>query len=232
MEVSEFDKFADEYESILKSSIRLSGENPEFFAEYKIIDVLNFLKKESIQFKKIKILDFGSGVGSSLPFFKKYFPDAEIFGIDVSEKSLKLSEKRFPEIAKRQLFDGKKIPFEENTFDVIFTSCVFHHIPPAEHISILNEIKRVLKKDGLFFNFEHNPYNPITLKIVNSCPYDENAILIPSKKWKLMMEEIGFKKNHLAYRIFFPSFLSFLRPLERILKWLPLGGQYYICSRK
>lgn len=232
MEVSEFDKFADEYENILKSYIAISGEAPEFFAEYKIKDVFNFLNKAAYHLNKIKILDFGSGIGSSLPYLKKYFPEAELVALDVSEKSLALSERRFPGIAKRQVFDGKKIPFDTEKFDVIFTSCVFHHIPPSEHIAILNEIKRVLKTEGLFFNFEHNPYNPLTVKAVNTCPYDENAILIPSGKWKLMMQEIGFKKNHLVYRIFFPRFLAFLRPTERLLKWLPLGAQYYVCSRK
>jgi SAM-dependent methyltransferase len=232
MESSEFDKFAEEYESLLKSNIKLSGEEPEYFAEYKIKDVFEYVIKENFLTPNFKILDFGSGIGSSLPYFRKYFPDAEIIAIDVSERSLSLSQKRFPGMAKLQVFDGKKIPFAEGSFDLVFTSCVFHHIPPMEHLNLGQEIKRVLKQGGLFFNFEHNPLNPLTVNVVNACPYDENAILIPSRKWLRIMKEVGFHDVELNYRIFFPRILSFLRPLERFIKWLPLGAQYYICSKK
>ncbi len=33
------------------------------------------------------------------------------------------------------------------------------------------------------------------------------------------------------YRVFFPHALRLLRPLERALAWLPLGGQYYPLAR-
>ena len=36
MDVKEFDKFAEEYLKLHSQNIRLTGEEPEFFAEYKI----------------------------------------------------------------------------------------------------------------------------------------------------------------------------------------------------
>jgi hypothetical protein len=39
MERSEFDKFADEYHSLHAANIAISGEGPEYFAEYKIKDI-------------------------------------------------------------------------------------------------------------------------------------------------------------------------------------------------
>ena len=43
-------------------------------------------------------------------------------------------------------YDGKKIPFEDNTFDIVFSSNVLEHIP---HIyEFQKEIHRVLKPDG------------------------------------------------------------------------------------
>jgi hypothetical protein len=35
----------------------------------------------------------------------------------------------------------------------------------------------------------------------------------------------------MRYRVFFPHALAALRPLERLLAWLPLGAQYYVCAR-
>ncbi len=39
MEQSEFDKFADEYRSLHAANIAVSGEGPDYFAEYKIKDL-------------------------------------------------------------------------------------------------------------------------------------------------------------------------------------------------
>jgi hypothetical protein len=39
VEEAEFDKFAAEYRSLHAASIKASGESPEYFAEYKIVDV-------------------------------------------------------------------------------------------------------------------------------------------------------------------------------------------------
>ena len=39
MDVAEFDKFADEYHNLHQENIRITEENPEYFAEYKICDL-------------------------------------------------------------------------------------------------------------------------------------------------------------------------------------------------
>ena len=36
MDVAEFDKFADEYHNLHQENIRITGEKPEYFAEYQI----------------------------------------------------------------------------------------------------------------------------------------------------------------------------------------------------
>ena len=97
---------------------------------------------------------------------------------------------------------------------------------------MLREIHRVLRRDGDFFLFEHNPLNPLTLHAVNTCPFDENAVLIGAGAMRQRMADAGFTKTDLAYRIFFPGIVSALRPLERCLTWLPLGAQYYVHGRK
>ena len=71
MDVNEFDKFAEEYVKLHSQNLRLTGEDPEFFAEYKIRD----LKRVSSELKLLPdyILDIGTGVGNSIPFLVKYF---------------------------------------------------------------------------------------------------------------------------------------------------------------
>lgn len=126
-----------------------------------------------------------------------------------------------------QVFDGQKIPYPDGSFDLVFAACVFHHIPAEMHVPLLREIERVLAPGGSFFIFEHNPYNPVTVRVVKECPFDENAVLISAGSMRRRLSAAGFTPHRIAYRIFFPHFLRWLRGLERYLSRLPLGAQYY-----
>ena len=57
MDKAEFDKFADEYRALHARNIRISGEGPEFFAEYKVRDVARHLG--AARSTVARILDFG-----------------------------------------------------------------------------------------------------------------------------------------------------------------------------
>lgn len=74
MRPEEFDKFADEYHETHKKNIALSGESPEYFHRYKILELSKILKNKG--FAPKQILDFGSGIGNSIPYIKEFFPDA------------------------------------------------------------------------------------------------------------------------------------------------------------
>jgi hypothetical protein len=75
--------------------------------------------------------------------------------------------------------------------------------------------------------FEHNPVNPVTRYIVASCPFDENAVLIPAPVFAQRQREAGFRDIRTAFTGFFPGPLRALRPLERFMTPLPVGAQYY-----
>lgn len=66
----------------------------------------------------------------------------EVDAIDVAD-SIHIGEALFPV----QIYDGKTIPFPDETFDLIFSSNVLEHIPWC--VDILVEMKRVIKKNGL-----------------------------------------------------------------------------------
>jgi len=233
MDEAEFDKFADEYEATYARSLAVSGEGAEFFSEYKVRDIAREYDRHcSAAMASPRVLDFGSGNGASVPFVRRHLPRAQLTCVDVSRRSLSLAKKRFPSLAEYVPFDGAHIPFPEDHFDIAFAACVFHHIAPTEHISLFKELRRILRSGGNLFVFEHNPYNPLTTYIVNSCPFDNNAQLIRGATMKQRLEAAGFASVKIRYRIFFPHALRILRPLETALAWLPLGGQYYVLARK
>ena len=230
MDEVEFDKFADEYRSLHAANIKLSGEDPEYFAEYKIADIAAELGRERAAARTA--LDFGAGVGYSVPFFARHLPAARVTCLDVSRKSLDLGATRHGAAADFRHFDGKRIPYEDGTFDVALASCVFHHIPHDEHVALLAEIRRVLTPEGRLFVFEHNPLNPLTRHAVNTCVFDEHAKLVLAPTMRRRVRDAGFAAADVRYRIFFPHALRGLRPLETKLTWLPFGAQYYVAARK
>ncbi|RPI58105.1 MAG: class I SAM-dependent methyltransferase, partial [Lysobacterales bacterium] len=179
-----------------------------------------------------RALDFGAGVGYSVPFFARHLPETRVTCLDVSRKSLDVGAARHGSAAEFRHFDGREIPFESGTFDVALASCVFHHIPHDEHVALLGEIRRVLNPGGRLFVFEHNPLNPLTRHAVNTCEFDEHAKLVLAPTMRRRVRDAGFATADVRYRIFFPHALRRLRPLETRLTWLPLGAQYYVAARK
>lgn len=232
MDPTEFDAFADEYQIAHRRSIRASGESPEFFHEYKVRDVAAALAPASAE-DRLEILDFGCGVGNSLPYFRRHFPLSRVTGLDPSQKCLDVASRRFPGMGTlvRLEADGP-LPFKSASFDVVFAACVFHHIAHHEHLGLLREWGRILKPGGSAYVFEHNPFNPLTVRAVNACAFDRNAVLITPTALVANLARAGLSEVGCRYRIFFPHALRILRGAERYLGWLPVGAQYCVTARR
>jgi len=70
-------------------------------------------------------------------------------GADIAEEQIKIAKRKHPE-AKFQTINFLNFPFPNNYFDKIYSIAVFHCIPSKEYrIKFLEEIKRILKKEGL-----------------------------------------------------------------------------------
>lgn len=95
------------------------------------------------------ILDAGTGTGVLIPYILETEKDVNIFAIDYAEKMIeKLKEKNFPQNVRPFVMDIRKTSFEDNFFDrVIVNSCYPHF---EEKPSVLREIHRILKKEGIF----------------------------------------------------------------------------------
>ncbi len=231
MDQAEFDQYADAYYDQHAKNISLSGENPEFFSEYKIADVARWLAGAGS--RAGRILDFGAGIGNSIPYFRKYFPDSELSCADASQRSLAIAAERFPGTERAIVVrEDACLDLPDGYFDVCFSACVFHHIPHDRHRFWLEELLRVTRPGGQLFIFEHNPLNPLTVRAVNTCPFDANAHLVTARTLAATARVAGWRSPRSVYRIFFPHALAPLRPLERLLGWVPLGAQYMLAARR
>jgi len=206
------------------------GAELSYFARYKIVDL--HLLCDRLRLSPRSILDFGCGIGNSAPPFKELFPQAAVTFADVSARSLAVAKAQFPDHGRFLMIDGDRLEIDDNSVDVVFTACVFHHIDHQRHRHWAGELLRVLRPGGLLMVYEHNPYNPLTVRVVNTCPFDADAHLVPPRQLRATIAGLGGVDVQTRYRTFFPQPLAALRPLERGLTWLPLGAQYYLSARK
>jgi SAM-dependent methyltransferase len=154
-----------------------------------------------------------------------------LHGIDIAAGVVEQATAQVPK-GNFQLYDGERIPFEDEVFDVAFTVCVLHHVPPTQWESLVSEMARVLKPGGLLYIFEHNPYNPLTRRAVNHCPFDEDATLLTRGRSHALMRSAGLDVADTRYVLFFPWEGSGFRAIESGLRWLPLGAQYFVSGRR
>jgi SAM-dependent methyltransferase len=225
---AEFDQYADDYAKHHREIVSVTGEGSEYFFEYKIADLAKFVEERSLPSNHI--FDFGSGVGNSIPYFRKYFPRSKLHCADVSNHSMEIAQARYPGAETYIQIERDHIPVTDRSQDIIFSACVFHHIPHEEHIDWLTRLLRITKAGGVLTIYEHNPLNPLTVRAFNTCPFDVNARLINASALRSAAFKAGWREPRIHYRLFFPRAFASFRPLEQKLGWLILGAQYRLTA--
>lgn len=97
-----------------------------------------------------KLLDVP--VGTAIFTNQKYkeLKEAEIYCLDYSSDMLQQAQHRFTNMNHIQCIQGDvgKLPFEDNTFDIVVSMNGFHAFPDKQ--IAFSEIYRVLKSEGIF----------------------------------------------------------------------------------
>ncbi len=224
-----FDEYIETYKTEIQDSIGFIGQDVDFFIELKV-DLLRDLAEKNLgSLNKIKALDIGSGVGLVDRFLKSSIEN--LYGVDVENGVVEKAKQNNPEVIYN-IYDGLKLPFEDNTFDLTFAINVMHHVPPVHWRNFAGEMNRVLKPGGIAAVFEHNPLNPLTRIAVARCEFDRDAVLLSHKTLKSLLNEAKFEMIKDAYIVFFPFKAKFFRNIELGLGWLPFGAQHFAAGRK
>jgi len=216
-----FDGYADNYDDCLNKQLGISGEDSEYFDCYKV----NCLNEFCVQGAKgLDILDYGCGIGKLSFLFARNLPDSEVTGFDISNACIDNAE-------KQNTFQNLSFTIDATSlqkYDYIIVSNVFHHITPEKRVNVLKQLRTHLKERGQIVIFEHNPFNPVTRYAVKNCDFDEDAVLITLREFIQLGKKANLQVFDKRYIVFFPSFLSALRPLEKRLGFCPFGAQYML----
>ena len=124
---------------------------PQFFQELdqyhfeKLHHLLQLIKFDAHRGKRV--LDVGCGAGTDLVRFAR--AGAVVTGVDISSSAIDLARKNFEQQglqADLRVADGESLPFESDTFDVVFAHGVIQYTPDTQ--KIVDECRRVLKPGG------------------------------------------------------------------------------------
>ncbi|MFN4212157.1 MAG: class I SAM-dependent methyltransferase [Devosia sp.] len=226
---SDFDRLTASYEQDINQSLAFSGMEHQFFIDKKRDKLIELAEQELGDASKLSVLDLGCGLGGYHLGLKDAFK--ELHGTDVSAASVAMAAERHPWVSYTS-YDGRRLPYEDGAFDVVFTITVMHHVPPEMWPAFTAEMHRVLKPGGLGLVFEHNPYNPATQYIVRSCEIDKDAVLLKPYETRRLFKDAGFSK--IATRTMFsvPPKGGFLTAVDILFSHLPFGAQYYLKAVK
>jgi len=225
----QFEEYKQSYVAEVEQSIDFAGQSHDFFIRVKADELVASCDRQLGSLKERSVLDVGCGVGLLSHYVGEHF--GQLHGIDIAPGVVERAASQAPR-GNFQLYDGKQIPFADETFDVTFTVCVLHHVPPAQWESLVAEMARVLKPGGLLYIFEHNPYNPLTRRAVSNCPFDADATLLTRSRSNALLRSAGLDAAEERYVLFFPWDGSGFRTIESSLRWLPLGAQYFVSGRR
>jgi SAM-dependent methyltransferase len=117
MEAAEVDKVAGDCRATHAANVAITGEDPDYFAKYKIADAVTPFESPA---QVRAILDFGAGIGNSIPFFRQYFADSALTCCDVSERSIGCARERFPGSERFLLVARNHIDLPDASQDLVF----------------------------------------------------------------------------------------------------------------
>ena len=220
---ADFDRFAATYENIHARNLRITGETSDYFAAYKASYIARKVGRSSS-----RVLDYGCGIGLLVRHLIGRISARRIDGFDPSLASLDRVDKA---LLSQGVFTSDPDRLG-HTYEIIVLANVLHHVKPADRQDLICRLAARLACDGKLFIFEHNPANPLTRRAVGSCPFDEDAILLPPAEVADYVRTAALRLIKRDYIVFFPRWLAVIRPLEPSLRWCPLGAQYAVVAAK
>ena len=168
----------------------------DFFNRVISLGMQTRVKKKSLKLLNIEdgsnVHDICTGTGDLAFFINKINPNLNITGIDFSEKMLEIArnkQKDYQNNMKFFLADGRELPFEDDTFDIVTIGFGLRNIENYERV--ISEIHRVLKPKGQILNLDFscdksfaNSVFDLLTSILTSFTSKKNSFryLISSKK--------------------------------------------------
>ena len=108
--------------------------------------MVNACSRFSFTAKHIRVLEVGCGFGMTLSRIKYMYPNAEVYGIELSEEIARIASNQF-DVMEGDI-ETIKLPYPEGYFDYIIFADILNQLIQPE--SILKRMQPYLRHDGCF----------------------------------------------------------------------------------
>jgi SAM-dependent methyltransferase len=225
---TDYDHYRDRYRQDLDRAVSFAGVSHDFFSRAKADELVSLAKRHLGDPARFDALDVGCGIGLTDRHLASRF--RSLTGTDVSPGVLETAARENPGV-RYELAERGRLPFADQAFDLTFAVCVVQVIPPEERPKFVAELARVTRPGGLVVVFEHNPYNPLTRLVVRRCSFGDDARMLGMAEAARLLQENGVPPVDRGFLLLFPTRRSRVVAVERALRHLPLGAQFYLAGR-
>jgi ubiquinone/menaquinone biosynthesis C-methylase UbiE len=173
--------------------VKFADAEPGTRRFYELVEAHRYTKEwhipEAANFagaRGLKVLEIGCGLGTDGAQFAE--AGADYTGVDLTEAAVDLARKRFELFdlpGSFQTADAEKLPFPDNSFDVVYSHGVLHHTPDTQ--KAIQEVHRVLRHGGhaIVMLYHRGSYN-----------YRVNISILRRAGAHLLKSETGIRLVH------------------------------------
>ncbi|OGC47499.1 hypothetical protein A2713_00205 [candidate division WWE3 bacterium RIFCSPHIGHO2_01_FULL_35_17] len=170
-------------------------------------------------------LDIGSGLGrNSIYMAQNGF--SSVVGVEIVDSAIKRAQMSVEKLGLQDKITfinesvGNKLPFQDQSFDLIVDMMVMHLLNPEERANYFAEIQRLLKPGGFFVFYTIAAESKAAKALFESNPGpEENSYIIPQSK----MIERAFTDEELVAAF---DRLKIIR-LDHKIEFTPAFGDVY-----
>ena len=235
----DFDDVAAGYAREVDRAVAFSGQAQGFFLDVKARQIEEAVRDRLGEPSAVRALEVGCGPGLMQLRLRQRI--GHLWGMDLSLGCLAQAcrARQAGQAAARARAqatdpcglvagDGMSAPFAGGSFDLVFAVCVLHHVPPGggRRDAVVGEMARLARPGGLVAIWEHNPWNPLTRRVVARCSFDRDAALLSLAETRRLVRRAGLSLVESRYGLFFPWRGRGWRRAERLLAQIPLGAQF------
>lgn len=156
----------------LQTYLNTGYTHAEFFSQ---------LIKQFCGTKSLSILDFGCGPARLLRHMNDLLPGNTFFASDYNIRTINWCRRHIKNVEFTINGLNPPLSFASNYFDVVYSLSVFTHLSSSNQLNWLNELKRVLKPEGVALITLHGDYYRDKLLPREKINFDLNNVVIRDK---------------------------------------------------
>ena len=170
------------------------------------------------------MLDVGGGTGLLAQTIKTLFGLRRVVSVDVKDRFLRSLE------VDTGTFDGRTLPFPDNSFDCILLFNVLHHVPVTSRVVLMRECRRVVGNGPIYIK-DHISQGRIddarltVLDILGNALFrgTVSARYLRDQDWRDLARATGNDQGERLSDAYRTGSFAFLFPnrLETTMRWQP-----------